>query len=35
MTTERSATPLPGLESEVDKLAAKVAGHLKRMAFKP
>jgi type I restriction enzyme M protein len=32
---ERYATPLPGLESEVDKLASKVAGHLKKMGFKP
>jgi len=32
---ERYATPLPGLESEVDKLASKVAGHLKKMGFNP
>ena len=32
---ERYATPLPDLESEVDELAAKVAGHLKKMGFKP
>ncbi|MEI6786387.1 MAG: type I restriction endonuclease subunit M, partial [Verrucomicrobiota bacterium] len=32
---ERYAIPLPGLESEVDKLASKVAGHLKKMGFKP
>jgi len=32
---ERYVTPLPGLESEVDVLAVKVAGHLKRMGFKP
>ena len=32
---ERYATPLPGLESEVSDLASKVAGHLKRMGFKP
>lgn len=31
---ERYATPLPDLESEVDKLAAKVAGHLKKMGGK-
>jgi type I restriction enzyme M protein len=28
---ERYATPLPELEKEVDKLAAKVARHLKKM----
>jgi type I restriction enzyme M protein len=28
---ERYATPLPGLESEVEKLASKVVGHLKKM----
>jgi type I restriction enzyme M protein len=29
--TERYATPLPALEQEVDALAARVAGHLRRM----
>ncbi len=32
---ERYAAPLPDLESEVDKLARKVTGHLKKMGFKP
>jgi hypothetical protein len=34
MNTERCASPLPDLESEVDKLVAKVAGHLTKMGFK-
>ena len=32
---ERYAAPLPDLESEVDKLARKVTGHLKKMGFRP
>ena len=32
---ERYATPLPELAGEVAGLEAKVAGHLKRMGFKP
>ena len=35
MNAERYATPLPSLESEVSALATKVAGHLKKMGFKP
>ena len=30
---ERYAEPLPKLEDEVEVLAARVAGHLKRMGF--
>ena len=32
---ERYATPLPQLADEVETLAAKVAGHLAKMGFKP
>ena len=32
---ERYATPLPQLTSEVETLAARVAGHLKKMGFRP
>jgi type I restriction enzyme M protein len=32
---ERYATPLPALVQEVDTLADRVAGHLKKMGFKP
>jgi type I restriction enzyme M protein len=32
---ERYATPLPQIESDVEKLAEKVAGHLAKMGFKP
>ena len=32
-TAERYVTPLPSLVQEVDALAARVDGHLKRMGF--
>ena len=32
---ERYATPLPAITNEVESLAAKVAGHLQKMGFKP
>ena len=32
---ERYATPLPELTREVEKLAARVAGHLGKMGFQP
>ena len=34
MNAGRCATPLPDLESEVDKPAAKVASRLTKMGFK-
>ena len=32
---ERYATPLPEITNQVENLAAKVAGHLQKMGFKP
>lgn len=32
---ERYATPLPDITSQVESLAAKVAGHLQKMGFRP